>query len=669
MLGAASVASLNGGNGLSEYWLVSCLRLPRRSTRRGRSTSSLSRAGIPDLAACELSFRDSLDTSAISYRVADFLKRHPPFHAMEEADLVALAAHGRVRFHEANEFILWQGEPHKLYIFVIQQGTVSLWDETSGHAELRDVRGPGDLLGIEQFNGARACLYSARSASDVVLYGFPAEEFEALVLASPYAQQYVAAYGTVTAAFQRTDERPDPTRMFLHEATASLQVCHPDDSVAAAARLMARTGAEAMAVVDQASQLVGLVTTGGLLAWIADGGHADRPVSDLHIEPPPTVGPEALITDGVIAMGAGDAGGVAITTDGTSAGRLLAVVTPRDLAPAFGDQPAAILGDIRRAASLEELRVLNQRARACALRHLTHAESTDWIARFIELADLGILTRVLAFAGEADTSACWCLCGTSGRGESVTRRSPHVILIHDGQVGVWDPAERYARVTDSLEACGYLPGFETEFAPSFYAASVAEWSRRYGAWMRNPVMERMAWSRPLFDLRPFHGPRTLWDQVQTGVAQGVDRDILQILAYDCLASLPPLTFFQDAVVEDSGERTSVFRLEHSALRPLVDVGRVFGMVARQVMGTSTLDRFALARRLLPAYEAIFREASQALRVVLWQQGRIGISQGTTGAELPPALLSRHDRQMLKSGFPAIHRLLEFAADRVWLDAL
>jgi len=340
----------------------------------------------------------------------------------------------------------------------------------------------------------------------------------------------------------------------------------------------------------------------------------------------------------------------------------------RSLTPAFGDQPSAILGDIRRAATVKELGTLNQRARACALQHLTSAASTDWIARFTELADRGIMTRILALIGQSDTPGCWCVCGASGRGESMTRRAPHVLLIHGDDAG-WDPQDNYARVLESLAACDYLPGFETPFEPSFYVASAGEWSRRYDAWMRSPVLEQMARSRPLFDLRPFHGPRALWDQVREGVARGVDRDILQILAHDCLASLPPLTFFQDAVVDDSGERTTVFRLEHSALLPLVDVGRVFGMAARRVMGTSTLDRFAAARSLLPAHEAIFRDASQALRVVLWQQGRIGISQGTTGSELPPALLSRHDRHMLKSGFPAIQRLLELTADPAWLDAL
>jgi signal-transduction protein with cAMP-binding, CBS, and nucleotidyltransferase domain len=149
----------------------------------------------------------------------------------------------------------------------------------------------------------------------------------------------------------------------------------------------------------------------------------------------------------------------------------------------------------------------------------------------------------------------------------------------------------------------------------------------------------------------------------------VSRDILQVLAHDCLASLPPLTFFQNAVVDDTGEQSDVFRLEQTALRPLVDVGRVFGMAARQTMGTSTLERFALARTLVPERQAVFRDAAAAFTIVLWQQARIGISQGTSGAELPPALLSRADRHVLKSAFPAIQRLLELTAESAWLDAL
>ena len=75
-----------------------------------------------------------METAEISYRVADFLKKYPPFNAVADADLLAVAKNGRVRFYEPNEYILWQGEPYKPHVYVIQQGTVSLWDEAGGAA-------------------------------------------------------------------------------------------------------------------------------------------------------------------------------------------------------------------------------------------------------------------------------------------------------------------------------------------------------------------------------------------------------------------------------------------------------------------------------------------------------------------------------------------------------
>ena len=69
----------------------------------------------------------------------------------------------------------------------------------------------------------------------------------------------------------------------------------------------------------------------------------------------------------------------------------------------------------------------------------------------------------------------------------------------------------------------------------------------------------------------------------------------------------------------------------------------------------------MARRLLPEHEAIFREAAETLRIVLWQQGRVGISQGTDGAELPPGAAQpprsarAEERLPLDSAAARVHR--------------
>ena len=613
-----------------------------------------------------------METSAISYRVADFLKRHAPFNSVDDEDLLALAGGGRVRFHEPNEYILWQGEPHRYQVFVLQQGTVSLWNESADGARLRDIRGAGDMLGIERYNDAPACLYSARSETDVVLYAFAAPDFETFVLKYPHAARYVTAESRVTPDYQPSGDRRELGRRYLHEvATRSvLPSVATGDSIADAARRMLSLRADSVLVIDGDHRGRGLLTSDAVLAWVARGaGNAQQPVETLLRGVPATVAPDASVADGVLAMGAEDADAVAITEDGTAGGRVHALVSRDDLAPLFGENPATLLRGIRGASTTAELRALNQRARAFVLDQLTSAASTDWLARFTHVVDAAILGRVAGLASIDGQSASWCFAGSSGRSESLTALAPALLAIFEDGVSDGEAQSQYRRVLDALLECGYLPRRDLPFDLDFCAARAGEWKTRFRDWIGDPVRQQTYRVRSLFDLRAIYGSDTRWHEVKAVIAESVDREFVHVLANDCLASLPPLTFFQNAVVDALGEQTSTFRLEHSALRPLVDVGRVFALAARDAPGRSTVERLAIARRMLPEQDAIFRDAADTLRIVLWQQGRVGISQGTDGSELPAAALSRYDRQALKSGFPVIQKLLEFTADLTWLTAL
>ena len=516
----------------------------------------------------------------------------------------------------------------------------------------------------------RACT-SARSSSDVLIYAFPADEFAVLLDKYPAARRFVDVYGSVVADYERTDGRRDPQATFLHDVIASkpLHTCDETATIADVARTLAG-GANAVAVTGADGRAHGLITATALLRWIADGaGSTASPVSTL--EPgatPVTLRPDATVTEALLTMAGADARALAVTADGTPAGALLSVVTSRDLASVFGDHPVFILRDIRRAASIAALRDLNQRARGFALQQLTSAGAVEWISRFLHLADVAIVKRLITMNDADEPGACWCFAGAAGRAELLTRSKPSLVLLLPGDVQN-TTRDAYRRVAYSLGACDYLPQAELPFDTTFHVAAVSDWQRRYEEWIRNPIVAQTYQARPLFDLQPIHGARELWRQLDVAVTEAVDDDFVRVLANDCLASLPPLTFYQNVVVDETGEESPIFRLEQSAVRPLVDVGRVFGFAARQVFGMSTLERFATASSLLPEHQAIFREAAETLRIVLWLQGRVGIAQGTDGAELPPSVVSRHERHLLKSGFRSIHRLLEFTAASTWLQTL
>jgi CBS domain-containing protein len=612
-----------------------------------------------------------VDTSAIGQRVTDFLKKHAPFQDVDEADLLALAATGRVRFHEPHDFILWQGQPLRMQVLVIQQGTVTLWDEAGEQPALRDVRGAGDILGLEQFNDVDVCLYSARSSSDVVIYSFPAIEFESLILRYPSARQFIAAQSGGAADAGTPDEPTEPLAMPLQRVLRDAHglACRPEDTVRDAALMLVNAGAEACAVVDASGRIRGTVTSTQLLKRLAEGNDAgDRSVASVPLDSLRLFGPDATIAQGALALADGDSTVAAMTEDGTPTGSLQGLVTTRELAAVFGDDPVSLLRSCRYAATPQALADLNRRSRAFILRHLTSTAAVDWIVQFAHRMEVAIVSRAIALT-VPQAVGCWCFFGASGRLESLTGCTPDIALVLPLGGDTERGNQHRAALLDGLASCGFIGGAPLPFEPAFYVATVDEWTARFTQWVEDPIRQQTYRARALFDLRPVLGPATLCVSVSVRAEAGITRDFVHVMANDCLASLPPLTFFEDAVVDNAGERTGVFKLEETALRPLVDVGRVFGMARRKVMGLSTDQRINSAGILLLEHEAMLLDALETLRVVLRQQGRVGLMQGTDGAVFPPSLLSPYDRHILKSRFRSIHRLLEFTANLAWLDEL
>jgi CBS domain-containing protein len=345
------------------------------------------------------------------------------------------------------------------------------------------------------------------------------------------------------------------------------------------------------------------------------------------------------------------------------------LITVADLDPAFGDHPSSILLAIPKATSTEALRRLQQRARAFALDRLVTPSAVEWLAEFLHRIDVAILRRLVVLQPPPSPDYCWSFFGAAGRGELLTPICARSMVI------VGDSADQdafalwYGAIQSALIDCGYVARGESRFAEAT-SASLTEWTERYSGWINDPLGNQTYAARPLFDLRPVMGDRSLWQAIEAKVKQDVhaSRIFVPLLANDCLSALPPLTFFRDAVVDDEGTSSAVFDLEKSALRPLVDVGRVFGIAAGRALGGSTQERFRLARTLLPEREAIFRQAAETMRVVLYQQARSGIRLQNSGSELQPSMLSHYDRQILKSGFRAILQLLEFTAEGSWVEA-
>ena len=577
-------------------------------------------------------------SSSIYYRVADFLKGFPPFSFVGDEDLLQLAGTGRVKFHEADEYVYWQGRKPGRFIFVIQQGTVELVDERDQAEALRDVLGEGDIIGAEALAGKSEYQYSAKTTSDVIIYALLAGELEGLAEQHAQFARYVESNFSVTPiagtpnAADSIAGVSEVARLPVGFLARRLLTCADDTTLQAAFERMSKHGRDTLVVTNNGVPTGYLTDTSFRRPANGDTGGAAR-VTDLMHKPLPVLSEALAPHSYAVEMLHSRCSAVGITD---SRGALKAVVTESDLT-LLGVPNLSRLGhEIRQAQTTAELAELRRLALRFSAQSLTDPSAVVWVAEAgCELNRL-IVSRAIELtevAAGQDVRGSWVFFGAAARGELLTGAMPDVDAITPANDG----------------AC----------------RSLAEWKDSYSRWISDPVLSGLYAGLRFFEVAPVRGDAAPVEALRQRIREAAkeDESFIPILANDSMANLPPLTFFRGLVVEDDGERTDRFDLRRGTLQPLADVGRVFALERGDASPTRTDLRLAAAGEEVEEQRNLFVDAAGTFRVALYHQARIGLRDGTGGWEIEPRVLSKLEQQVLKNGFRTIMKLLEFTANR------
>ncbi len=620
-----------------------------------------------------------MKAASISYRVADFLRRHPPFEWMEEKELVELAEAGRVRFHEGLEILHDAGEERQSQFAVIQQGTVELLDE---HEALQDLLGPGDIVGIGSSDRHRYC---ARTATDVLMYVFPQDALRPLVERHPRAARYLEAVFSL-AGEDRAGGMASlgPSGLWLDEplpidaALCAASTCRVDEPIRDVAARMTREGLSAVAAVDAEGRFRGIVRDADFRADVATGSVAAddeigklRSVGSGDLAPVPAGQSLGQYWRRMLRSGAS-----ALPITGENAGErgeIVGVLTENDLALHFGRDPLVPILRIGRARNLDQIRSYRGAAEVAIGHLLQDRNSAPWAVEAAGALDVATCRRLVSRAeaglGEARsaTTRCWVLLGAAGRRERFGAMPLGLGLIWSG-----DPDEgvRMNRLADRVGAELSEVGVRLAFhmLPSAGGVpthgTIDQWKSAYDGWVHDPIGTGMYEALGFFDVLRVSGDRGLEVQLLQHIREAVatDETFLPLLANDSMAHLPPLTFFRGQVVDKAGERTELLNIENCAVRPLTDIARLFALheAIEGDCGTSGRLRFAAQGR--SGEEELFRRAADALELTLLQRARIAYANPEDRPEIRPESLLKVDRELLKSCFRTILELLEHTAN-------
>jgi Predicted signal-transduction protein containing cAMP-binding and CBS domains len=118
--------------------------------------------------------------------VAEFLRGHPPFDAVERAQLTRLAAAAEAERYGPGAVILEQGTAPVEHVRVVRSGGV----EIAHDGRVLDLLGPGELFGHAAMLSGLPTGFAAVAAEETLCYRIPAEVVRPL-LGAPAGLRFV----------------------------------------------------------------------------------------------------------------------------------------------------------------------------------------------------------------------------------------------------------------------------------------------------------------------------------------------------------------------------------------------------------------------------------------------------------------------------------------------
>lgn len=641
--------------------------------------------------------------SSISVRIADFLKDYPPFQYLDQEALRELAGKSKVTFHEDGEIVFAQGQPRNRWLYVIQKGSVRVVEEGDGTERLIDLRGPGDLLGLQGIRSEEPYLHTGRTDTEAILYGLPRDEFLRLVEPCSRARRYLAAYFSLNPAYSwgaDPEEERNPGDAPPHSLNAGglKEVEDPQSSarehfvavprgtaVGEVAKLLKSKRVRCVVVVDASGRPVGKVSDADLRDRVAEGEiRPGQAVEEVLFTDIITAGPRESTGDLLLKLARSGKQFAIITEDGTAESAAMGLVSERDLLLRYAGFPTIIGEAIGSAPEVVSLRKLRDRLEALILEFIHSRGSLAWLMEMVGVLNRKLSSRVVELAvgslqkdgyGEPPCAFSWLMMGSGGRDELLIRSAVYHALIYEDIANDADASaaqayfnELASRAAALLRRCGFLESPQQVLAQHpGWCLPLKAIQQRFSDMIERPVAEHVYSARDAFDFQPLHEDGC---PLAEALSEHIDAelrahpDFIRHMANDSLMNQPPRTIFRGHVVDRTGMQTDELAIKSHALLPLVDVARVLSLESGRRRPTSTYKRLrAAAERfgLETAQGQLFLEAAEAFMVAQFARISQGLRTGTDGAVIHPSELDAQTRTLLITSFRTIFDVLEVTA--------
>ena len=642
--------------------------------------------------------------NVIVNRVAEFLKRFPPFSFLEKEDLYAVAQQVEIQYIEKGDTLFAQGEPARPHFFVLKEGIIHLTEKSSKGEEIREICDEGDVFGVLALLGKRPYLLNSRVIQNSLIYAVPVSVFEkileknsrvALFFAAGFAAGQVVVRQDLSQGQRARGEFRKSTKdhsllIFADQSEFKISEevlsCSPETSIQTAAQLMAAAQVSSIIICDQNQFPLGILTDKDLRTRVlAKGISPDQPVSLVMTTPVVTRKKEDDFSTIYLTMIRNRLHHLVLTEDGSTQSPVNGLISDHDVFLSMGNSPAVLIHALMNTREVSEMRKIRDRAEQMLRYYLENEVSMDFVSSVMTEINDVIISQALMIAKEElrnqfpemeTIKFCFLSMGSEGREEQLLRTDlDNAIIYQDVPAGLAEKSREYflmlgEQVIEILLACGFDPCPAKIMANNpDWIQPVSIWKNYFSEWILRPTPEALLKSSIFFDFRPVAGDSVLAEELTLHIYQEIRKKkaFLSFMGTTALQTPPPLGFFKDFIVEKSGEHKDRFDLKARAMMPLTDLARLL-VLSHEVVGiNNTFKRFEKLAELEPSQSELFLQAGKAYEILMRMRALEGIEKGNNGRYLDPKSLGKIQRQLLKNTFSPISELQELIQIRFQLD--
>lgn len=633
--------------------------------------------------------------NTIAERIYDFLKDFPPFSFLSEDNLLTICKNVKVVYLEKDTFLFQINEKVKNEFYVVKDGAIGLTRDESTFVDQCDE---GDIFGLRALVRKDQYVLNAKALEESIIYSISSQLLDELISSNIKANKYLmASFVTNTKQPYQTEHKDalfandinlqkdlsSFTEVQSAEYSKNPVTCSQETSIKDAATIMTNKRVGSI-VITQNNKPLGIITDKDLRTKIATGLFNIKDCVTKIMSFPVITYPENIsVAEAQIGMLQNRITHLCITKDGTTNSELCGILSEHDIIVIRGNNPSVLVKEVKRAKDAETLKYIRDKAQGLLQRYLNQNIPIGFISKIISAINSTITKRAIELSisempQEPPTTFGWLALGSQGRQEQLLLTDQdNALVFKDVSEDNYNSTKTYflelsKLITQKLNTIGF------EYCPANMMASntkwclsLNEWKQQFNNWITHPDEDKIMLCTIFFDFDLVYGDALLIEEMSESIFKAIDtyEIFLNFLALNALKNPPPLSFFRQFLVEQSGEHKNEFDLKARALMPLVDAARLLILSKSIKDCNSTIQRYEKMAELEPQNKDLYISCINAFKILLRFRTVDGLKDHDSGRFLDLKTLDKANRLKLKSAFKPIKDIQELISTRFKLSQM